>query len=280
MTVPVALPNWLQQLRRTEIVDRVHHDARSAADRPLGLTRDAAIQAAGWGQALFDEPMGDLSPLDRALLYAYFLQLGHIEELITACRQLFDGAERLENPVVLDLGCGPFTGGLAVASELGQRSRFEYLGIDQSQAMCDLGARLATAAASLAETPQIDHRWARRIESITWSSAPGWRPVLVIVSYLLASPTVDPAALIAELEGLLERIGRGSVTVLYTNSVRPTPNLAFPTFRSALCRVGFDLIADDAGAIAVSRMTGTRTRELRYALFHRQKRTTLRLRRS
>ena len=57
--------------------------------------------------------------------------------------------------------------------------------------MRELGETLALAAADLDETPQIDRHWSPDIRSVPWQRAPGFRPVFVIVSYLLASPTLD-----------------------------------------------------------------------------------------
>ena len=97
------------------------------------------------------------------------------------------------------------------------------------------------------------------------------------MSYLLANPTLDARKLIGELEGLLAKLGRGPVTVLYTNSHRPEPNRHYPTFRTALLDAGFKQFADDTGSIEVERRSVSTCRELRYALFHRGDRSTLRL---
>ena len=274
----VELPPWLERLRRSEIVDRVNNDSRTVGRTVLGVDPNVAQQTgAGWGQAEFDEPWGNLSPDDRVLLYAYFFQLGHLEELTEAFRMLFAGSPPKEEPVVVDLGCGPFTGGLAVAGVLGPERRFDYIGMDRSHAMRCLGERLASAAARLPEVPQIDRHWSADISSFSWNSAKGWRPVFVIVSYLLASPTLDVAALVEDLEALLTRLGRGPATVLYTNSDRDDANRNFPNFRKMLLDTGFELKVDDTGMIEIERWSGTRNRKLRYALFHRQKQDTLRL---
>ncbi len=143
--------------------------------------------------------------------------------------------------------------------------------------MCRLGERLALAAAEFDESPQSTRQWAAGIASVSWESAPSWRPVIVIASYLLASPTLDAEQLIVELDDLLAKLGRGPVTVLYTNSTRPDANRSFPAFRAVLENKGFDLYADDTDEIEIARLSGTRLRELRYALFRRQRRDTLRL---
>ena len=253
-------------------------DPRTAAGTFIGVEREVVLrEVIGGGQADFDEPWNDLSGDDRVLLYAYFNQLGHLEELAEAFRQLFANTSRPNNPIVVDLGCGPFTGGLAIATTFDNESRLDYIGVDRSRSMRKLGERLAAAAAVVDETPHIDRRWSHDVSSVAWSAAPGWRPVLVIVSYLLASPTLAVGELVDELEGLLARLGRGPVVVLYTNSPRQGVNRSYPEFRASLQDAGFELVADDRGKIEIDRRSGTQERTLRYALFHRREQTTLRL---
>ena len=277
--MPVELPPWLERLRRSEIIERVRNDPRSVGGTVLGVAHDVAQQeVAGWGQAEFDDPWGSLSSDDRVLLYAWFFQRGHLEELTEAFRLLFRTGPPGDEPVVVDLGCGPFTGGLAVAGVLGRGQRFEYIGVDRSRAMRCFGERLALAAERFPEMPRIERHWSADVSSVSWNPAPGWRPVFVIVSYLLASPTLDAVALIADLEKLLTKFGRGPVTVLYTNSTRDEANRGFPSFCTALHDAGFELFADDTGMIEIERGRSTRRRRLRYALFHRRKQGTFRLR--
>ena len=272
------LPDWLQKLRRSEIVDRVKNDPRSVGGTALGIdSEEATRNAVGWGQADFDEPWRDLSPDDRVHLYAHFFQLGHLEELIEAFGQLFGASGRPDDPIVVDVGCGPFTGGLAIASQFPRDARMDYIGVDRASAMRRFGEHLASVAENNADLPRICRHWAADVDSVAWNRAPGWRPVIVIASYLLASRTLDVATLIPELDRLLDRLGRGSVTVLYTNSVREEANRSFPTFRTLLCERGFDPHEDDEGEILVERGQDMRSRRLRYALFHRPNQRTLTL---
>ena len=230
------------------------------------------MSAIDWGQAQFDESWRGLSPADRALLYAYFNQKGHLEELTEAFRKIFEN-QVPHNPIVIDLGCGPCTGGLAFADMLDPPD-FDYIGVDQSVAMRDLGERLATSAPRL---KAMRRRWASDLRSVGWNEATGWRPVLVIVSYLLASRTLQPGTLVDHLDALLARLGRGRVTMLYTNSPRPSANRSFPAFEQAMRRAGFDMAADGTGEITVDRWQGEQRRPLRYAVFHRPEQRTLRL---
>ena len=276
----VELPQWLKQLREVEIVKRVQKDPRSVGRTVLGVAPNVAKdQVVGWGQADFDSPWNDLSPEDRVLLYAYFNQKGHLEELFAAFKMLFkDGCPNA--PIVIDLGCGPFTGGLALAAVFGRESQFDYIGVDCSQTMRAFGERLASAAEQQSdEVPPIVCRWTSDVDSVTrkWKSKPGWRPVIVIVSYLLASPTLNAEALVADLCVLLKKLGRGRVTILYTNSKRLEANRQYPAFRHALAAAGFKLREDDIGMIRIERSGGKVDRKLRYALFHRQEQRTLQL---
>ena len=266
----VEWPQWLGELRRSEVVDRVASDPRSRSGSVLGLQRNEAMDAIGWGQAQFDEPWRGMSPADRALLYAYFNQKGHLEELIEAFRAIFANRSP-KDLIVIDLGCGPCTGGLALAAVL-DRPAFDYIGVDVSMTMRDLGETLAGAAPRLDD---VRRRWARDLQSVQWDRAPGWRPVLVIVSYLLASPTLDAVQLVADLDELLAKLGNGRVTMLYTNSPRAGANRSFPAFKQAMQQAGFEIPADGTGQIVVERWSGNRMREVRQAVFHRDRKNRL-----
>jgi hypothetical protein len=263
----MSVPSWLQDLRRSEIVEVVK--ARSAPGTILGVPEERVMRALGGGQADFTKPFEHLDVDDVALLYGYYLQKRHIEELTEAFRQLVQGTE-LANPVVIDLGCGPFTGGLAFAAIHGKP--FTYVGMDRAASMCRLGEHLARRAIQTSGI-QIEWQWTESLGELVWSRAPGWRPIIVIVSYLLASPTLDPVALVAELEATMPRIGRGPVTVLYTNAIGEEKNRAFPAFRAALEGSGFSMITNERGQIP----SANRVLELTYALFHRRAQTTLEL---
>ena len=140
-----------------------------------------------------------------------------------------------------------------------------------------LGEHLAAAVEVVSALPRICRHWAADVPSAIWNEAPGWRPVIVIVSYLLASRTLDVDALVPDLDRLLAKLGRGSVTVLYTNSVLDEANRNFPKFRTMLRERGFNLRMEDTGEIEVERGQDVRTRRLRYALFHRPAQRTLQL---
>ena len=113
----------------------------------------------------------------------------------------------------------------------------------------------------------VRYRHATKISSVSGPSVLSWRPVFVIMSYLLASPTLDVKQLVADLKVLLEQISRGHVTVLYTNSPKSAPNRGFNGFSEALQDNGFRLDTDDIGTVEIESGTEIKKYELRYALF-------------
>ena len=267
----VELPNWLDRLRRVEITDRVLDDPRSRGGTLFGMDKARAFEAIGGGQAEFDAPHGDLSPNDLALLYAYLNQKGHLEELVTAFGQLLAGSKP-PNPIVLDIGCGPFTGGLALAATLGDDPSFDYIGVDCAACMRRIGARLAC---SDLVPGHVKSQWASDLGSVDWRHPPGWRAVIVIVSYLFASPTLDAEAMFGDLNLLLRRFGHGAVTLLYTNSTREDLNRQYPRFRHRLEEADFRIRSEGEGEIVVERWNGPQRRKLFYALFRRPRRERL-----
>ena len=219
-----------------------------------------------------------LSPADRVDLYSYWNLPAHVFEMLAYLeRFLADVADaEIAGMHILDIGCGPMTAGLALAQHVSARVPIEYIGVDISLAMlgkarhleqyardCGLlhrgsSLRFATSLAEVAHGPRT------------------WKPLIVILSFLLASRTLDIAQLVDDLVAYAERLGSGSVSVLYTNSAEDIANLRFPEFQAALERYAFTLHAHgNEEVIRYQLPSGQRTRRIRYALFHRHEQTTL-----
>jgi len=271
--MPTELPPEIERLRKTIVVNPLHSDPRHTSEGPLGLNYNAASSAIDWGQANFDEPYGELTSRDRVMLYAFWNQKRHLEELTEAFAQLFRQGRPEKPLIVIDVGCGPFTGGLALAGQLGADDRFDYIGVDHSRSMRLLGEQFAAATNDVEELPTISHSWFPAVSQIEWSPPPGWREVVIIVSFLLASDSLNVEALVSELHQLLLRLSRGGVTVIYTNSDKAGPNSNFPAFKKALLNINFELIVNEIGEVD----TLSRPLKLRYALFRRHKQGTLKL---
>lgn len=80
-----------------------------------------------------------------------------------------------------------------------------------------------------------------------------------------------------DLISVLERFGRGAVTVFYTNSRRPEANRPYGEFKERLEAAGFRTVVEEYGRILVARQGRTRERGLWYAAFHRARRRILSL---
>lgn len=276
--MPTTMPSWLESARRAVVIEKVHLDPRTRGDLLLGVRRDRVTldvlgHGARTGQADFTQPWNHLSTDDVALLYSYFLQKGHLEELIEAFGQLFSQSS-IQNPIVIDLGCGPCTGGLALAAVLDPSHAFTYVGVDPATAMHRLGESLVQAAIAHGWMTSSARIWLESMDGAVWHEPLSWRPVIVIVSYLLASPSLDAVDIINRTLALIGRMSWGSVTVVYTNAMDHAANRQFDAFSAALERHGFEVVIDSEGSITVERQGKLRERGLRYALFNRKRKTT------
>ncbi|GLZ21962.1 hypothetical protein Bpla01_54910 [Burkholderia plantarii] len=264
----ITVRPWYEHVRRTCIVDPLNNDPRETGQRGTRLGKSSGwifSHAIGGGQANFDEPIEDLSPRDRVILYALFNQKGHVPELIHAFQKLVDSPQRLNNATMLDIGCGPFTAGLALANVAGNEVAFRYFGVDTSVQMCALGHELALAAQGAGGlSPQTRVSFAGSINSIDFGQPKlGW--TVVVLSYLLASASLNIELIVREIVDACGRIGPGPVAVLYTNSALPERRLAFPEFQSRMEAAGFKCEVVETELLT----DGDRPRNIHYALFTR-----------
>ena len=136
-----------------------------------------------------------------------------------------------------------------------------------------LGERFATAMEHFADAPRIERHWASTVSEVRWQRPPTWRATLVIVSFLLASHSLDPEVLVKELDELLARVGRGETTLTIRTPPEKAPIATSQPSGTPWRTPGFRLTEDAMGSVT----TRHRTLELRYALFHRRQRRTLAL---
>lgn len=243
-------------------------DARNTGvhDTRLGYSNSwIFFNAIGGGQADFDQPIHNLSPRDRVMLYAFFNQKGHVDELSHAFGKLLPEPHHLHGATVLDVGCGPFTAGLSLANIGGNGVIFRYYGIDTSAAMCEFGGELAAAARDAgglnANSTVAFHA---SLDGIDFGPArAGW--TMVVLSYLLASDTLNIEALVAQLLRACDRIGPGPVAILYTNTTREAAGTKFPELEERLLAARFIKSVEDRELLE----DGDRPRPVHYALFVR-----------
>lgn len=264
----VAIKPWLDELRRRCIVEPITNDPRDTgvSGTRLGVAISWIFRnAVGGGQASFDEPLAPFSSRDRVMLYAFLLQKGHVGELTHAFGKLLSDSHQLHGATVVDIGCGPFTSGLALANVAGNGVVFRYFGVDTSMAMRTLGVELAGAAKEVGGlNPSTSVEFSDSTDRINFGPMrSGW--TVVILSYLLASKTIDVELLTKQIVEACNRIGPGPVALLYTNAARDEATAAFPEFRDCMIAAGFKVHIEEFEKLT----DGDRPRDIHYALFYR-----------
>lgn len=259
---------WVDDLRRTHVVRPIQQDPRNTWHPNTLLGHDKSwvfFEAVGGGQANFDQPIRNLSPRDRVLLYALLNQKGHFDELSHAFSKLLPQPHQLHGATVLDIGCGPFTAGLALGNIAGNTVSFRYCGIDTSTAMRAVGAEFANAAGSagaFAERTTVEFHDA--LDTVHFGSPrAGW--TMVVLSYLLASDTLNIETLVAQIVRACDRIGPGPIAVLYTNTTREAAGTKYPDLERRLIAASFVKQVEDRELLE----GGDRPRPVHYALFVR-----------
>jgi SAM-dependent methyltransferase len=270
----MSKPDWVTQLLRTEITDRILNDPRTVPGTWLGWPKkDVFWQVIEGGQAIFEQPIGHLCGADRALLYAMYNQPRHLDELFSAFTQLLATSTRFNRPTVIDIGCGPFTAGLALAAAIGAKRSFRYFGVDRAVPMLELGRRLFIAGRECGGINPMSRSWfGSNLADADFGQITG-DLTIVAISYLFASATLDVDALSADLNSALDRTGLGPVAILYTNSAKPDLNAKFPDFQALLEAKRFTLILDKTEDFEDTK----NPKPMRYALFFRKAITTLAL---
>lgn len=259
---------WYDVVRRARIVDPLNADPRETRQNRMRLGRSSGWifdHAIGGGQANFDEPIEDLSARDRVMLYALFNQKGHVPELIHAFSKLANDPRHLNGATMLDIGCGPFTAGLALANVAGDEVPFRYYGVDTSNQMCAFGAELADAVrAEGGLNPQTSVAFSHSADAIDFGAPRlGW--TVVVLSYLLASKSLNVEVIVRQIIDACGRIGPGPVAILYTNSAVDDRRAAFPELEARLCAAGFKCEVVDTELLT----DGDKPRHIHYALFTR-----------
>lgn len=258
----------------SEVIDkRIHNDTRTTNTTYLGWPRNRIFRdVIGGGQADFDFGVGHLTPDDRALLYAKYNQIRHLDELSHAFGRLLGDSDKIHRPTLIDVGCGPFTAGLSFSECFGAQRPFRYFGVDRAHSMLRLGHSLAQEAINRdAMHPQTSLHFGQNLTGLDFGPVRGeW--TIVVASYLLASPTVNAQALVHEVVGALQRVGPGPVAVLYTNSAHEYADAKYPQFRDAFLEAGFMVEADETECFTD---TSKEPKPLHYALLCRPEQTTI-----
>jgi SAM-dependent methyltransferase len=260
-------------LRYRLIVDPIVADHRSVPGTRLGRQSDWIFNnAIGGGQADFDQHIEDLSPRDRVMLYALFNQKAHVDELIHAFNKFLPDPQNFRGATVVDIGCGPFTAGLAIANVVGNGVAYRYFGVDRASSMRLFADDLMREVRVLAEFNQdTEVSFHESVDEIDFGPRRAAEITVFVLSYLLASNTIDVAELVGEITRASDRIGLGPAFVLYTNSARESARANYPDFRDMMVASGFHVHIEET-----ERFLDTDSpRAIHYALFVRAPVSTL-----
>jgi SAM-dependent methyltransferase len=219
------------------------------------------------GQADFDTPLEDLSPRDRAQLYAYANQKTHVDELIHAFGKLLGDVSAVQNATVIDIGCGPFTSGLALANQVGVHFPYRYFGIDRAKSMLAFGRELADEVFVRGVMhPETVVSFHTHLDNVDFGPRRAAETTIFVLSFLLASSTINVDDLVEEMVRACDRVALGRVIVLYTNAASASARRNFAPFRTAMEKAGFEMHIE-----AIEQFEDTeKPRPIHYALFLRQ----------
>ncbi|MBV4504866.1 hypothetical protein HU751_008380 [Pseudomonas sp. BW13M1] len=262
-----VIADWRENALQKVVRDPIHLDPRSTDGNLLGYTiSDVFREAIRFGQADFDKPYRNLSGIDKARLYALLNQPGHLTELDEAFGQLFSAHSTICDPYVYDIGCGPFTAGLSLATALDQRHVITYHGIDLYESMRELGREIAQCAQDMnALSRYSTFNFYESLDDIEPPIGARINPKIFVASYLLASSTIEVEPLVKSIVNIADTFSRGPSLLLYTNTTHPLAGQKFPAFKEQLEEAGFRCPADDQTHIAHR----NKTRSVHYALFYK-----------
>lgn len=156
------------------------------------------------GRADFREGYKLLSPAEKVQLYCYFNMKKHYCTSVGVFRKIWPFlntifTDTVFTPLLIDVGCGPLTSGLALADLYhtinDKPIYFKYIGIDVARPMLDKAiAFFATDLFAGAPEPGFFEHWNEVTLEYLRSFSSRNHPVIVSASYFFASDSLDPVA--------------------------------------------------------------------------------------
>ncbi len=209
---------------------------------PFKVIRDEVIELGrtDFTAQHYDKAYGTLNVAQIALCYSFINMKRHF---FSAYANFRLSKQRLEslfapqaNVVLIDIGCGPGTAGLAFA-ELFPKRPFTYYGVDRARAMRDQARKMMKAA--------IDHGVGadstRTICKSTWENVPthfgAKASVILNFSFFFGSPFLTLASVrsLGQLyKDLVDNEHTERVLISYTNSSHPLANDKYKLFLKEL----------------------------------------------
>jgi SAM-dependent methyltransferase len=229
----------LQRILKKNINDKVLNDYRSDGnDRFLGEDKFTISQMIlEKGRTDFRKSSLGFSAAEKVLLYSYFNMKTHIDTCECVLNKQKHVLSKLlaDDLHIYDIGCGPFTVGLAFA-DLFKNQKFDYTCVDNSDEMLKMGSNLWQQCSKERligrNSNQASHNHWDYINIGTKQN----KNVLFAFSYFFATKQLNDADIksLARAVKSISRKAKGSVYLLHINSSYGPANTNYLKFMDEL----------------------------------------------
>jgi hypothetical protein len=193
-----------------------------------------------YGRADFNQPYKDLNPYDRVLLYCYFNMRKHFFTTYAVYETIFKTLNNIvfkksKNLVFIDLGCGPLTSAISLASLYYDYENkpivIRYIGID-------IAEKMLVKAKEFAESELFSHNsqfsfysnWDLVPDSLISEITQTNTFVIFNASYLFASSSLDETSLASFVNEISSRL-MDKAYFVFQNPDRADRNVKYKKFK-------------------------------------------------
>lgn len=240
----------IEDLYRAEVTRKVHRDKRTDWEEgknislgfPFNVICDDVLEK---GRANFttpheDDEYGTLTAADKVLLYCHVFMKRHFFEALATFRayksslkELFDSGRQT---VMIDLGCGPGTAGLALC-DCFECPRVKYVGMDISPAMLSKAKSILIAA----QDESLLHEKSRIATTASWTTVakvPSTfdEPINLVVNatYLFSSNSLEVDDACKAVMAFKDSAHVQQFRFVYSNTTTEIAGEKFRAFKKAL----------------------------------------------
>lgn len=222
------------------------------------------------GRTDFRKGYGAITPDDKVLLYCFFNMKKHFyttyavfELVLPSLMQFFENSDY--KPILIDLGCGPMTSGLALAdlinSAVGTRLSLTYIGVDHAPAMLRRAKTFQISELFVESDFHYYEKWNEVDFGLLYNLAGKSNPVILNASYLFASESL----LVDELADFVINISKiwEHVYFVFQNPATDIRNTKYIEFKSL---VHHHLIKDGDETIRYKTVSGESSERVKYEI--------------